>query len=75
MLTDYQVGQLTAFQDGIRAGRTSFPEDALAEIGDILDILLVDEMRARKIREAVAATLSKDARSTLVDLARIAARK
>ena len=75
MLTDSQVGQLTAFQDGIRAGRTSFPEDALAEIGDILDILLVDEMRARKIREAVAATLSKDARSTLVDLARIAARK
>lgn len=75
MLTDYQVGQLTAFQDGIRAGRTSFPEDALAEIGDILDILLVDEMRARKIREAVAATLSKDARSTLVDMARIAARK
>lgn len=75
MLTDYQVGQLTAFQDGIRAGRTSFPEDALAEIGDILDILLVDEMRARKIKEAVAATLSKDARSTLVDLARITARK
>lgn len=75
MLTDYQVGQLAAFQDGIRAGRTSFPEDALAEIGDILDILLVDEMRARKIRAAVAATLSKDARSTLVDLARITARK
>lgn len=75
MLTDYQVGQLAAFQDGIRAGRTAFPEDALAEIGDILDILLVDEMRARKIREAVAATLSKDARSTLVDLARITARK
>lgn len=75
MLTDYQVGQLTAFQDGIRAGRTSFPEDALAEIGDILDILLVDEMRTRKIKEAVAATLSKDARSTLVDLARITARK
>lgn len=75
MLTDYQVGQLTAFQDGIRAGRTSFPEDALAEIGDILDILLVDEMRTRKIKEAVAATLSKDARSTLVDLARLTARK
>ncbi len=75
MLTDYQIGQLTAFQDGIRAGRTAFPEDALAEIGDILDILLVDEMRARKIREAVVATLNEDARSTLVDLARIAAHK
>lgn len=75
MLTDYQVGQLAAFQDGIRAGRTSFPEDALAEIGDILDILLVEELRARKVSGAIAAALSMDKQSILTDLAKIPTRK
>lgn len=51
MLTFYQLGQLAAFLDGIKAGRTAFPAEALLEIADILEPMLykaIQELEAQK---------------------------
>ena len=54
MVTMYQLGQLAAFLDGIKAGRTAFPGYVLLEISDI-----VEPMMYRELRELEAQELAK----------------
>lgn len=54
MLTFYQIGQLAAFLDGIKAGRTAFPGYVLLEIADI-----VEPMMYKAIQELEAQELAK----------------
>lgn len=67
MLTFYQIGQLAAFLDGIKAGRTAFPAEALLEIADILDMMYkaIQELEAPKDEQGeqgASAPLSFDQR-------------
>lgn len=54
MITMYQLGQLAAFLDAIKAGRTAFPGYALLEIADI-----VEPMMYRELQELEAQELAK----------------
>lgn len=53
MVTMYQLGQLAAFLDGIKAGRTSFPGYVLLEIADIVEPMMYKELRELEAQELV----------------------
>lgn len=51
MITMYQLGQLAAFLDGIKAGRTVFPGYVLLEIADIVEPMMYRELRELEAQE------------------------
>lgn len=59
MLTFYQIGQLAAFLDGIKAGRTAFPGYVLLEIADIVEPMMYKELRELEAQELAKGEQSK----------------
>lgn len=59
MITMYQLGQLAAFLDAIKAGRTAFPMDALLEIADIVEPMMYRELRELEAQELAKGEQSK----------------
>lgn len=61
MVTMYQLGQLAAFLDGIKAGRTAFPQYVLLEIADIVEPMMYKELRELETQELAKGEQSKQA--------------
>lgn len=64
MVTMYQMGQLAAFLDGIKAGRTAFPQYVLLEIADIVEPMMYKELRELETQELAKGEQSTQAAQT-----------